>query len=216
MGPLWAEILDHILPVINSEEDDRLRPAAKLAVYSGYDSTIMEILASLGAWDSFDWPPYGSMVVLEIHEILDSSSNLGRESEFSSKHAFRLLYNGEVITYRMKGCIRKYELCDSRHLLARVQRFAKRNVDCMDVNLEKPNAVHIATELMTDTAGIVLVLLIVAASSLIGSMAVFYHLTGSLPTEEIKSSIQEKVFRRQTRREDTRADDTFCDEPLHA
>ena len=50
MGPLWAEIMDHILPVVNdnSNTNDRTRPPAKLAVYSGHDTTIMAILSSLG------------------------------------------------------------------------------------------------------------------------------------------------------------------------
>jgi hypothetical protein len=41
MGPLWAEIMDHIMPVVSdtSEQDDQ-RPPSKLAVYSGHDSTV--------------------------------------------------------------------------------------------------------------------------------------------------------------------------------
>lgn len=68
MGPLWADIMDHIHPVVDDEweTDDRTRPPAKLAIYSGYDSTIMEILASLGAWEAKEWPPYASMVLLEV------------------------------------------------------------------------------------------------------------------------------------------------------
>jgi len=68
MGPLWAEIMDHIAPVLGDimETQDRPRPPAKLAIYSGYDSTIMEILASLGAWKAEAWPPYASMVLLEV------------------------------------------------------------------------------------------------------------------------------------------------------
>lgn len=68
MGPLWAEIMDHINPVLADEMEtqDRPRPPAKLAIYSGYDSTIMEVLASLGAWEGNHWPPYASMVLLEV------------------------------------------------------------------------------------------------------------------------------------------------------
>jgi hypothetical protein len=70
MGPLWAEILDHITPVLNDEVDteDRVRPPAKLAIYSGYDSTIMQLLATLGAWDGTEWPPYASMVLIEVRK----------------------------------------------------------------------------------------------------------------------------------------------------
>jgi hypothetical protein len=68
MGPLWAEIMDHIDPVLSDEMEtkDRSRPPAKLAIYSGYDSTIMEVLSSLGAWVGEEWPPYASMVLLEV------------------------------------------------------------------------------------------------------------------------------------------------------
>jgi hypothetical protein len=115
-----------------------------------------------------------------------------------------LLYNGDVITDKINGCNRKHQLCDSRHLLDRVLPFAKRNVDCVDVNLEKPNAVHLATELMADTAGIILLFVIVAASALIGSMSVFYCLTGSMSTKEIKNIINDK-----------QALDAFSDEPMN-
>ena len=69
MGPLWAEIMDHIDPVLQKDsmhKQSRARTPAKLAIYSGYDSTIMEVLASLGAWFGQDWPPYASMVLLEV------------------------------------------------------------------------------------------------------------------------------------------------------
>jgi hypothetical protein len=64
------------------------------------------------------------------------------------------------------------ELCDARHLVNRVKPFARRNVDCIDVNLEK-DKIHpseVAKALLTTTGGIVLVLLIVAVSALVGSM----------------------------------------------
>jgi len=221
MGPLWTEIMDHILPFIGNKED-RPHPPAKLAIYSGYDSTIMELLASLGAWEGSEWPPYASMVVLEIHEFMKnmSSSEYKRGSEFSSPYAFRLLYNGEVITHKLKGCSRKYQLCDTHHLLQRVLQFAKRNVDCLDVNLEKANPMHIVKELLTDTAGIIILLLIVAASALIGSLSAFYYLTGSIPTEVVKSRLHSHLFRRTDEVDDdggtTRpSQDVFSNEPLH-
>jgi hypothetical protein len=76
MGPLWAEILDHITPVLNDEEDndDRVRPPAKLAVYSGYDSTIMQLLSTLGpnVWNGTEWPPYASMMLIEVSGVESS------------------------------------------------------------------------------------------------------------------------------------------------
>jgi hypothetical protein len=79
MGPLWAKILDHITPVLNGEEDkeDRVRPPAKLAVYSGYDSTIMQLLSTLGpnVWNGTEWPPYASMMLIEVSPVQSSRVN---------------------------------------------------------------------------------------------------------------------------------------------
>ena len=67
MGPLWAEIMDHILPVVNDDQEDRGRTAAKLAIFSGHDTTIMMILESLGSKvKAIEWPPYASMILIEV------------------------------------------------------------------------------------------------------------------------------------------------------
>jgi hypothetical protein len=73
MGPLWAEIMDHILPVVNEDQEDadRGRPPAKLAIYSGHDTTIMMILESLGSKvKAIEWPPYASMILIEVSSVL--------------------------------------------------------------------------------------------------------------------------------------------------
>jgi hypothetical protein len=71
MGPLWAEIMDHILPVVNEDQEDRGRPPAKLAIYSGHDTTIMMILESLGSKvkANIEWPPYASMILIEVSAV---------------------------------------------------------------------------------------------------------------------------------------------------
>ena len=99
------------------------------------------------------------------------------------------------MTHRVKGCTPGKELCDAQRLVDRVKSFARRNVDCIDVNLAKPkiHPLQIAKALITTTGGIILVLLILAVSALVGSIGVFYHLTGSVPTQELKS-IHRKVF----------------------
>ena len=98
MGPLWAEIMDHILPVVNddSNTNDRTRPPAKLAVYSGHDTTIMAILSSLGpkVWSGKEWPPYASMILIEVrvflflffHCILSLFPTFGETLKESGKH----------------------------------------------------------------------------------------------------------------------------------
>ncbi len=129
----------------------------------------------------------------KIHEILDDTTKA--TSILESRFAFRLLYNGYILTDKVKGCIPGLELCDSQHLVNRVKPFARRNVDCLDVNLEKAiiHPLQVAKALLTTTGGIILVLLIVAVSALVGSIGVFYYLTGSVPTEKLQT-IKRQVF----------------------
>ena len=66
MGPLWAEILDIILPIV--DPDDREPPENKLALIAGHDTSIIPLMASLDpdAWDDVEWPPYASMMIIEV------------------------------------------------------------------------------------------------------------------------------------------------------
>ena len=64
------------------------------------------------------------MVLIEIHEINATAHQPQQASTaFPSGYAFRLIYNGEVLTSRMDGC--DSELCDSLVLVERVRLFAK-------------------------------------------------------------------------------------------
>ena len=81
MGPLFADILDHWTPVLMLKDFDGAameRPPAKLAVYSGYDSTIMQVLSTLGpdVWDGTEWPPYASMILIEVRSSRTPSGTL--------------------------------------------------------------------------------------------------------------------------------------------
>lgn len=122
MGPLWKEIMTNILPVVRASGNytfTRETPP-KLALFSGHDTTLMPILATLGrdVWSGLEWPPYASMLLIEVYEM----SYEGEQSEFSSGYAFRLIYNGQVLTSRMNGC--NSELCDSKVLVDQVMPFA--------------------------------------------------------------------------------------------
>ncbi len=66
-----------------------------------------------------------SMVLIEIHEINATAHQPQQASTAfpSGYDAFRLIYNGEVLTSRMDGC--DSELCDSLVLVERVRAFAK-------------------------------------------------------------------------------------------
>eukprot|EP00804_Cyclotella_cryptica_P028637 CCRYP_008166-RA/>CCRYP_008166-RA protein AED:0.20 eAED:0.20 QI:507/0.75/0.6/1/0.5/0.4/5/1181/519 len=133
MGPLWKEIMSNILPIVDFTTNYTFgrEPAPKLALFSGHDTTLMPILATLGqdVWSGSEWAPYASMVLIEVYEMLNSSKN----SEFPSGYAFRLIYNGEVLTSRMERC--SSELCDSQVLVSLVMQFAMfEERDCTSSN----------------------------------------------------------------------------------
>lgn len=116
----------------------------------------------------------------QIHEMLDDSRD---QSVYESKFAFRLLYDGQILTDKVQGCTEGMELCDAQHLVNRVKPFARRNVDCIDVNLErkKIHPIEVAKTLLTTTGGIILVLLIVAVSALVGSIGgTFFNRSSAL------------------------------------
>eukprot|EP00584_Thalassiosira_punctigera_P025375 CAMPEP_0172576440 /NCGR_PEP_ID=MMETSP1067-20121228/137726_1 /TAXON_ID=265564 ORGANISM="Thalassiosira punctigera, Strain Tpunct2005C2" /NCGR_SAMPLE_ID=MMETSP1067 /ASSEMBLY_ACC=CAM_ASM_000444 /LENGTH=655 /DNA_ID=CAMNT_0013369111 /DNA_START=103 /DNA_END=2070 /DNA_ORIENTATION=- len=139
MGPLWKEIMANILPIVDSANNPSSgTPPPKLALFSGHDTTLMPILATLGdeVWSGTDWAPYASMLQIEIHEITDS----GGGSDFPSGYAFRLIYNGAVLTDKMDGCAADSELCDSQVLAKQVMPFAKyQERDCASTMSAAPH-----------------------------------------------------------------------------
>jgi len=77
----------------------------RLSVYSGHDSTIIALLAVLGAFQG-EWPPVASTVVVETWRVGGSgrlhwsSRALGRVGE--GGEMVRVLFNGEVLP--LPGC----------------------------------------------------------------------------------------------------------------
>jgi hypothetical protein len=129
MGPLWDYILKNIMP-FSSSSAATTPQGPKMALFSGHDTTIMPILATLGGdvWNGIDWTPYASMLIIEVHEILEDDENVS--TMFPTKRAFRLLYNGQILTNKVDGCAADSELCDLSILLKRVQPFATAEPDC--------------------------------------------------------------------------------------
>lgn len=163
MAPLWNEILVNIRPVL----DDK--PHHKLALFSGHDTTIQPLLISLGIWDG-QWAPYATMLIIEIHELIEKSD-----------YAFRLLLNGRVLTSKMDGCPQDSDLCDMQILLNHVTSFAT-NYDCT------PQLTHVSRlaleesmVLLSTSGGVALVLSVVLLSSLLGSLVTYSILTRRLP-----------------------------------
>lgn len=122
MAPLWSEIMDKIKPVLNRDEADN-----KLLVVSGHDDTIAPLMATLGVWNDTAWPAYASMFLIEIHEIIDGQTD---HRFFASNFAFRLVYNGQVITNQVKGCLKDSDLCDVFVFTDIVEKFATRDRNC--------------------------------------------------------------------------------------
>eukprot|EP00531_Pseudo-nitzschia_arenysensis_P018394 CAMPEP_0116123460 /NCGR_PEP_ID=MMETSP0329-20121206/4763_1 /TAXON_ID=697910 /ORGANISM="Pseudo-nitzschia arenysensis, Strain B593" /LENGTH=607 /DNA_ID=CAMNT_0003617383 /DNA_START=116 /DNA_END=1939 /DNA_ORIENTATION=- len=112
MGPLWAEMMD-------TDET--------FALFSGHDSTIFPLMTSLGerVWNATDFPHYASMMLIEFHDVIDKATG-APPSEFPSGKAFRLVYNGEVLTWLMDGCPEFSQLCDVSVFEGRVKPFATR------------------------------------------------------------------------------------------
>mmetsp|Transcript_22544 Transcript_22544/g.39693 ORF Transcript_22544/g.39693 Transcript_22544/m.39693 type:complete len:669 (+) Transcript_22544:191-2197(+) len=177
MGPLWKEIMANILPIVDSANNPSSgTPPPKLALFSGHDTTLMPILATLGdnVWDGTDWAPYASMLQIEIHEITNSDET----SDFPSGYAFRLIFNGKVLTSKMDGCAAGSELCDSQVLVKQVEGFAKyQERDCASTASVAPPADDLMTE-MKDAAetlvaaqgGVWVVMSLVIVSMALGSM----------------------------------------------
>jgi len=141
IGPLWYEIMKHINKVVsgdgdgngngdgNVEQEQEQANAPKLALFAGHDTTLMPLLASLGPdlWKDTEWAPYASMMLIEIHELIDGRSD---PTVYQSRFAFRLLYNGNILTPLVEGCHADCELCDVIHLKAVVDPIATRDADC--------------------------------------------------------------------------------------
>jgi hypothetical protein len=136
LGPLWYEIMQNINPYLEGTSDSQHNEqpqveltAPKFALFSGHDTTIMPLLASLGPklWNDTDWAPYASMMLIELHELIDGRSD---STIYSSNFAFRLLYNGKILTPLVDGCPATAELCDIVHFTSKVKPFATRVTDC--------------------------------------------------------------------------------------
>jgi len=72
MAPLWAEIMDNIYYFVDKDSIPGSNfSSPKLALFSGHDTTIMPLLASLGPklWNDTDWAPYASMFIIEVSQI---------------------------------------------------------------------------------------------------------------------------------------------------
>lgn len=108
---------------------------------------------------------------MQIHEIIDGQAD---KNIFTSKFAFRLVYNGEAITVAMKGCSLEY--CDIKVLTDRVSTFATKDRNC-----DGKNTFLSAVGNGGSGESIFISFLILLAGALIGGLAVFVYVTGEMP-----------------------------------
>ena len=174
MAPLWAEIMSQIYAVTHEPTYDCCPPVrgepAKLALYAGHDTTIMPLLASLGpgVWDG-EWPPYASMVALEIHQVhIDGNTD---KTLYRSNYAFRLIYNGEILTHRIDGCSKDAQICDVQLLIDQVRSFATRHYDCkrkFPLTITHEDTVSRVKKIVSTPEGIAAVVVVLLGSFLAG------------------------------------------------
>lgn len=167
MGPLWAEIMDTIYQYVANKT--MVEPC--LSLIAGHDTTLIPLLVSLGpnVWDGV-WPPYASMMIIEIYAV--DIDRLANKTIFPSRFAFRLLYNGQVITNRIKDCYSNQELCDSQVLLKLVSKFATREINCTRQHrpsIVDEKIVEVKT-LASTSGGSALILILFLSSVIIGSL----------------------------------------------
>lgn len=132
MGPLWRDVLDDIrLCQWQSNLSTTARNAPRLALYSGHDSTISQLLASLGTkvWKETDSVAYASLLVLEVYESHHRDSD-------DTDYMFRLLLNGNVLTKAIKHC--HSDVCDFQVLEKHLNEFATDRRHCQRKSKKKP------------------------------------------------------------------------------
>lgn len=149
MTPLWNWIIPQ-LPIINTNSS---KP--KILLISGHDTTLIALLTSLQIWDG-KWPPYASMFVIETY--LTSTNQI----------AFRLVYNGQVITPMMESCP-DAELCDMKVLVNHLDSFLANEWDCK---------LRLRNSVTTKTVSISTVWIACLSTAMLTAFFTYYYLVG--------------------------------------
>ena len=187
MGPLWLEIMSNIFQIVDSTNHPTTSgmPPPKLALFSGHDTTLMPILATLGeqVWSGKEWSPYASMLQIEIHKLLDN------DERYPSGYAFRLIYNGNVLTSKMDECSAA-DLCDVQVLVKQVMSFASNYEDgncAAKVQTAKESKIgemkDVTVNLFSTPVGVTMVLLLVVVSMALGSVTTCFIIRRRLRKE---------------------------------
>jgi Histidine phosphatase superfamily (branch 2) len=192
MSFLWNEIMtklnahvrrnDHSVSHNYDDNDDSGAAHEKLLLIAGHDTTIIPLLATLGVWNDTTWPTYASMILLELHQLnIDGKTS---RKIFRSDYAFRLIYNGAVITSQIPKCPFDLELCD----LSVLQELVITTGDCTGqhaATVPYQDAVTRTREIVSSPQGFIYLLLLVSGSAVAGGVAVFVYLShGTLPDKQ--------------------------------
>lgn len=176
MQPMWNEIMVKMHPHM---EGDALG-LNKLALFSGHDTTIIPLLASLGVWNDTAWPPYASMVVIELHEMnVDGNTD---QNIFPTKFAFRIIYNGIVITSNVKFCEPDLELCNADVLI----NLLSKERDCirkLDDAVPYKDDITRTKEIVATTDGLIYFIMVVGISAGMGGGLVYIYLVKCFPKQ---------------------------------
>jgi Histidine phosphatase superfamily (branch 2) len=175
MNPLWVEIMSKVYPRVHGSDTTGL---PKLALFSGHDTTILPLLASIGAWNDTEWVPYASMVLIELHEMnVDGNTD---KKVFPSDFAFRLIYNGKVITSQIIECPSDSELCDANVLID----YALQESNCdrkYPDSVPYKDVITRTKEIVSTSEGVVYFLFVVSVSACIGGTLVYLYLIHCCP-----------------------------------
>lgn len=181
MGPMWVSILSNILPHIQPSYWKSIFPqlrinenAPKLALFSAHDTTIMSLMAALGKllWDETDWPPYASLLIIEIHQMTNFDTSL-----YPSERAIRLVYNGKVLTEKIDGCPASIELCDISHFLKIVASVATIYRDCGEKESTSEKKLNHIRDFLLTKGGLTSISLLIVFSASLGAIITYYILT---------------------------------------
>ena len=114
---------------------------------------------------------------------------LTNQSVYTTDFAFRLLYNGRILTNLVEGCPAESELCDMKIFLDIVGSIATRSPDCYaEEKADEPLVVAIqqAKKMMTTREGVYIFLSLVFFSATVGAVGAFVSMTGGLPMIQSK------------------------------
>ena len=172
MSWLWAEILQPIKSFLHESNGS---PFQKFALFSGHDETVVPVLVTLGekVWDG-ELAPYASMVAIELHEV-DVEGGHARSLQWPQL-AFRLVYNGDVLTHLMDNCPSDSQLCDVQVLLDTIDTFATASPDCRRQHPEEALLEDEASRsigLYAGSGGSAVLLLVAVASATLGALGSF-------------------------------------------